>query len=432
LSKVSPSRRAAYEVLHDIEAEGAMSSVLADYDERLSPKDRGLYREIVLGALRKQIALDREIEHFVGGKKLDIAVRVILRIGLFQLRFLDRVPAYSAINESVELARMAKRKSAAGLVNAILRRSTRETPQLEFSDELDRLSVETSHPRWLLERWFKLLGSERAEAIAHANNKLPTHYFRPTLNATATDLDRIEPFKFAVQDGVFSTPKLNDVLLEMLFRGAIYVQDAGSQLVAKSVAKLVQRRVLDVCASPGGKTGLIAMLLKDRREVEIFAGDVTKNRIDILRDSLAAQGCQTVEIRQYNAEEGLPFEKVSFDTVFVDAPCSGTGTIRHNPEIRYRATDVELKRHSDRQLAILRNASELVSVGGILIYSTCSLEEAENEGVVSRFLGENENFAVCDVEMLRQYRTEQSFYRFWPDRDDFDGFFVAALKRLQK
>jgi len=429
LSKVSPSRRAAFEVLHDIEAQGAMSSLLADYGERLSPKDRGLCHGIVLGVLRRQIALDREIDHFAGGKKLDVAVRVILRIGLYQLRHLDRVPAYSAINESVELARIAKRKSAAGFVNAILRRATRDNPQLEFSDDLERISVETSHPRWLLERWTQQVEIDRVEVIARANNEIPTLYFRPTLNATAIDREKFSDHKSAVSEEIYSSPTLNDELLEMLSRGAIYVQDSGSQLVATAVAKIVERRVLDLCASPGGKTGLIAMLLKDRPEVEILAGDVSKNRIDILHESLAAQGCRYVEVRKYNAERELPFEKESFDTVFVDAPCSGTGTIRHNPEIRYRATEAEIARHSTRQLAILRNASELVCHGGTLVYSTCSLEVAENEGVVEQFLGAHKDFDLCEVELDDRYLTPAGHYRLWPDRDECDGFFVAGLRR---
>ncbi len=429
MSKISPSRRAAFEVLHDIEVAGAMSSILADYDERLSSKDRGLSHEIVLGSLRRQIALDREINHFAGGKKLDIAIRVILRIGLYQLRYLDRVPAYSAINESVELARLAKRKSAAGFVNAILRRATRETPRFEYADELDRNSFETSHPRWLIDRWTDSFGPDRAASIAAANNDLPTQFFRPTPNATAKDIELISEYKDPRFDGVFSSPALNDDLLELLFRGAIYVQDAGSQLVATAVSKLIQRRFLDVCASPGGKTGLVAMLCPGR---EIVAGDITKNRVDILHDNLAAQGCSNVQIRQYNAEKNLPFEEESFDTVFVDAPCSGTGTIRHNPEIRYRATDEELVRHSNRQLAILRNASELVDVEGTLVYSTCSLEAAENESVIDRFMSEDERFAVRDVALPERSRTGRGYWRLWPDTDGCDGFFVACLKRVKK
>jgi 16S rRNA (cytosine967-C5)-methyltransferase len=373
--------------------------------------------------------LDREIDRFAGGKKLDVAIRVILRIGLYQLRHLDRVPAYSAINESVELARMAKRKSAAGFVNAILRRATRETPQLEFADELDRIGVETSHPRWLLERWTDSFGQERAANIAAANNEIPKQFFRPTLNATVEDIELLNEYRDARFDGVFSYSTVNDDLLDLLSRGAIYIQDAGSQLVATAVSKFIQRRFLDVCASPGGKTGLIAMLLKDRTDVELVAGDITKNRLDILHDSLDSQGCRNVVVRQYNAEKDLPFDRESLDTVFVDAPCSGTGTIRHNPEIRYRATEDELVRHSNRQLAILRNASELVSAGGTLVYSTCSLEIAENEKVIEQFLGSNNAYELCDVGLDKRFRTELGHYRMWPDRDSCDGFFVAGLRR---
>lgn len=432
MSKVSPARKAAFDVLRAIEVEGAMSSMLAEYDGRLSPKDRGLCHEIVLGVLRRQIALDREIDHFANGKKLDLAIRVILRIGLYQLRHLDRVPAYSAINESVELAKMAKRRSAAGFVNAVLRRATRETPQFDFIDDIDRISFETSHPSWLLERWISSFGGERMASLANANNELPRHFFRPIRNATIEEVAQLEQYRDSRFDHVYSASTLDDLLRDLLTRRAIYLQDAGSQLVAIAVSNLIRSSFLDVCASPGGKTGLIAMLLESRPDVQITAGDVSRKRIDILRENLSAQGCSTVEIYQYDAEIAIPFEVQSFDTVFVDAPCSGTGTIRHNPEIRYRATDAEIERHSARQLRILTNASNLVCSGGSLVYSTCSLEVAENEGVADEFVRENGEFEICEIELDDRFREGTGYYRIWPDHEGCDGFFVASFRRSEK
>lgn len=380
--------------------------------------------EIVLGSLRRQIYLDRLIQKFVGEKKLDRAVRVALRIGIYQLLFLDRIPAFSAINESVELVRKAKKASATGFVNAILRRITGEGLDLKFSDEVDRISVETSHPRWLIERWIGEFGSERAFAIAMANNAEPPLAFRRTARHSDPDIEvigRSSNYVAGCRLGSGDTRRL----IELEREGVIYFQDESSQLVASAAAANSGEYVLDVCAAPGSKTGMLAL----SGRAMIIAGDVTRARLATLRSNLERQGVAGVELCQYDASAGLPFAEAAFDLVIVDAPCSGTGTIRHNPEIRYNLAIGDVVRLSSKQLKIALNASKTLKKGGRMIYSTCSIERDENEDVIRGLLAEQPDLAVTRPDVNERFITDEGFARTFPDRDDMDGFFIAQLTR---
>lgn len=422
---ISPSRTAAFECLSAIDARTAFSAdALAAVEPSLSEKDRGLCHEIVLGSLRRQIYLDRLIQKFVGEKKLDRAVRVALRIGIYQLLFLDRIPAFSAINESVELVRKAKKASATGFVNAILRRITRENLDLTFADEVDRISVETSHPRWLIERWIGEFGSERAFEIAMANNAEPPLAFRRTARHSDPDIEAIgrsSNYVAGCRLGSGDTRRL----IELEREGVIYFQDESSQLVASAAAANAGEYVLDVCAAPGSKTGMLAL----SGRAMIIAGDVTRARLATLRSNLERQGVAGVELCQYDASAGLPFAEAAFDLVIVDAPCSGTGTIRHNPEIRYNLAIGDVVRHSSKQLKIALNASKTLKKGGRMIYSTCSIERDENEDVIRGLLAERPDLAVTRPDVNERFITNEGFARTFPDRDDMDGFFIAQLTR---
>ncbi|MBX7056028.1 MAG: 16S rRNA (cytosine(967)-C(5))-methyltransferase RsmB [Pyrinomonadaceae bacterium] len=422
---ISPSRIAAFECLLAIDGKKAYSAdALATAESSLGEKDRGLCHEIVLGSLRRQIYLDRLITKFAGAKKLDLAVRVALRIGIYQLLFLDRIPAFSAINESVELVRRAKKASATGFANAILRRITREGLELVFDDDIDRISVETSHPRWLIERWIVEFGSERAIELAQANNAEPPLAFRRTARTTNVDLDEVgRPSRYV--PGCRLGTGDSRRLMELERAGVIYFQDESSQLVAAAAVANTGGSTLDVCAAPGSKTGMIRMSGRDL----IVAGDLTDMRLATLRSNLERQGTQGITLCRYDAAAGLPFADNTFDVVIVDAPCSGTGTIRHNPEIRYNLTNEDFVRHSSKQLKIALNASKALKKGGRMIYSTCSIERIENEDVIAGLLAERPDLVVTRPEVNERFITEEGFARTFPDRDDMDGFFIAQLTR---
>lgn len=423
ISKISPTRRAANEVLLKVETKREFTStLLPEYEDQLQPIDRGLCHELVLGTLRRQIYLDRVIDASVGGKRLDIEVRVILRMGIFQLAFLERVPAHAAVNDAVALTNRAKKSSARGLVNAVLRRASRGLPELTFADEFDRISVETSHPRWLIKRWTGQFGADNAAAIAAANNQTPTLAFRRSYKGRDIELSGYESSKIA--DDCYIAESFDAELRRMADVGEIYFQDEASQLVANAVQVNAGESFLDVCASPGGKT--TAIVGKAQQAFSV-AGDITNRRVRLLRETCVKQGLGWINIVQYDAAYSLPFADQTFEVVFVDAPCTGTGTIRHNPEIRYFVEPADIERMRDLQLAILTNAAKLVRPCGRLIYSTCSLEPEENEHVAEAFLAGHPRFQATPPAVPERFLTAEGHARTRPDRDQSDGFFIASF-----
>ena len=394
--------------------------LLPFYEEKLEALDRGLCHELTLGVLRKQLYLDRLIEILTNGKKLDSAVKIILRIALYQLNFLDKIPAHAAINDAVNLTQKAKKTSAKGFVNAVLRRFTRERIGLEFHDEVDKLSIETSHPRWLIEKWIADFGFEQTARLAAANNQTPRLNFRFTAKTT-------EAIKNSL-DGVDLEAE-KKYLRELAVNGKIYFQDEGSQIVGDAVGLKENESFLDVCAAPGSKTTQIQNSKFKTPNLSV-AGDLHWNRVKILQETCRKQGVGGVDIVQYDAENGLPFAEESFDVVLLDAPCTGTGTIRHNPEIRYFLAEKDFRELSGKQLAILRNASKLVKRGGRIIYSTCSLEKEENEEVVGGFSSESADFRPVKPNVPEKFLTADGFARTFPQRDQMDGFFIAVFEKF--
>ena len=430
--KISPARAAAFDILLRIEADKAYSSVLLPiYEADLTAIDRGLCHELTLGTLRRQIYLDRIIDHLTASKKIDVHVRIALRLGLYQLNFLDKIPQYSAINESVNLIQRARKTSAKGFVNAILRRASRERIELAFEDDIDRISVETSHPRWLIEKWIADNGIEAALALANANNEIPGTAFRMTGERSEEGQILIESAtRSRYVEGCYVLGNHDQRVVELVERGEIYLQDEASQIVAQAVPIPENGRFLDVCAAPGGKTGLIAGRYSDKAAL-LAAGDLHWPRVEYLRGNCIRQGAGSVRIFQYDAERALPFAAQSFDAVLVDAPCSGTGTIRHNPELRYSMAPDDLAALASKQLSILNNASNLVRADGTLIYSTCSVEREENEWVCDKFLEQNRNFSSSTPNVDERFVTAEGFARTWPQRDSMDGFFIAAFRRTE-
>ncbi|MGI8495157.1 MAG: 16S rRNA (cytosine(967)-C(5))-methyltransferase RsmB [Pyrinomonadaceae bacterium] len=442
--KVSPARLSAFEILLKIEKESAFSSVLLPlYEEKLEVKDRALCHELTLGVLRNQIYLDWAAQKFSKSKieKFDSEVLTALRLGIYQMLFLDKVPVFAAINESVNLVYLSKKSSAGGMVNAVLRKIEREKPlQIEAKDEIEKLSIETSHPSWLVEHWAENFGLEETKKLAAANNVAPGTVFRLTGKSDEKTVETLRKFGLElvnskIVSNAWRISKPNEMFRVFADEGRIYFQDESSQLVGQIINLKKSESFLDVCAAPGSKTTYIsAFQASDRESVDnksnIFAGgDKHFHRLRVLRENCRRVGAENVSIAAYDAEYALPFKEETFDCVLVDAPCSGTGTIRHNPEIKYFLKPEDLIELPLKQLVILENASKVLKIGGRLIYSTCSLECSENEGVIEKFISGNADFKISSNGIPDRFLTSEGFARTFPQRDDTDGFFIAMLEK---
>ncbi len=392
-----------------------------------------------MGVLRRQLWLDRLIEHYANRKVagLDESVRIVLRIGLYQLRFLSRVPASAAVNESVNLVHFARLRSAGSLVNAVLRRAVREPevdPASNLHDPLERLSVATSHPSWLLERWSEAFGVEEAEAFACANNEPAPIAFR-VVNSRAQEADVCERLRAAgaelvpskVAAGAWRISEAGRLMWELAAAGKIYIQDEASQLVALLLDVQPGQRVLDLCAAPGSKTTQLADLSLD--SAMVVASDLHEHRLRTVISSAQLQRLKSIHCVALDGLQPLPLLEGSFDRVLVDAPCSGTGTLRRNPEIRWRISPADIQDLAGRQKQLLRNAARVVRPGGRLVYSTCSVERNENEDVAQTFLENNETFRLVELAIDPKLHTSLGAARTWPHREDTDGFFVCAFER---
>lgn len=439
---VAPSRVVACEVLRRVEDEGAYASVLlvaATAD--LRPADRALAYELVLGTLRRRLWLDKCIERFADGRhveSLDVPLRQALRLGLYQLRFLSRIPPSAAVNESVNLAYHYRLRSAAGFVNAVLRRAVREPeydPLADVRDDLERAAVATSHPAWLIERWSRSFGLEETLRFAHANNRVPPTAFRiNTLLVDQEDLlrrlaaDGVLVAPSAVAPGAWRVAQGDGAQLQAFFRaGLIYLQDEASQLVPVVLDAQPGERILDVCAAPGSKATQTAIRMRD--EGQLIAGDLHLSRLQNLREAATRQKLRCLRALAFDAEAALPFAGESFDRVLVDAPCTGTGTLRHNPEIRWRISAGDSADLARRQQRILASAAPVVKPGGRLVYSTCSVEPEENEEIIAAFLAAHREYKPVSATLPEELCTATGAARTWPHRQDTDGFFLAVLER---
>jgi 16S rRNA (cytosine967-C5)-methyltransferase len=436
---VSPARLAAFEILSRVEDGAYASILLAQKEQELDHRDRALCHELVKGVLRWQLWLDRLAEYFTKrpSEDIDAAIRLILRLGLYQLRFLSRVPASAIVNESVNLVHRARLRSAGALVNAVLRRVAREPdvdPARDITEPNERLAVTTSHPIWLIERWTRAFGSDETEAFARANNQPAPIAFR-VVNQRVSEEEviaklraggaKLEPSKIS-KHAWRITGNDGRLLSELVAAGRVYVQDEASQMVAEVLNAQTGERVLDLCAAPGSKTTQIADRMNGSGTV--IASDLHAHRLRTVADTAKLHDLKNIQPLVLNGLDPLALKERSFDRVLVDAPCSGTGTLRRNPEIRWRITADDIDDLSARQNQLLLNASRVVKPGGRLVYSTCSVEPDENESVVQTFLENNINFLLLDLPFGNAL-TIPGTARTWPQHQDTDGFFVASFQR---
>ncbi len=451
---IAPARLAAYRTLQAIAAGQAdLAGALARTREGLDdPRDRALAGEIAAGTLRWQAAFDHVIAAFSGRPvaRLDVEVLTILRLSIFQLLHLDRVPAAAVVDDAVELVRKSGKRSASGFVNALLRRVSRERQHLPLPAQpsdaaahrdraLDYLSITLSHPRWLSERWLDRYGYDAATTWAQFDNVAAPLTLRVnTLVTTRADAIgalaavgvETEPTRFASQGLVVRSG--NPLLTPLAHSGLFVVQDEASQLVGEFVGARPGNVVFDVCASPGGKTTQMAADM--RGEGRIVAADVRGRRVDLLVRTIREVGAKNVRVVQADARAALPVRAGLFDVALLDAPCSGLGTLRRDPDIRWRRPESDLGPLATAQSAMLERAADIIKPGGRLIYATCSSEPEENDDIVDRFLTSHPEFELstpAEVESVRPLLDDNGFLRTLPFRHGLEGFFAARLVRAQ-
>jgi len=446
----APARIAAFHALRAVtEGHADLPAALALSRQTLSDeRDRALAAEIVTGTERWQRSLDVLVEHFARRPvaTIDRDVLCILRLSLYQLLHLDRVPASAAVDDAVDLARYARKTSAAGFVNAVLRATLRQRQRLPLpgrpGSATDReaalayLGITHSHPDWLVARWLDRYGFEAAERWVRFNNETP----RLTLCVNTLRSRREDVAAALAGAGVETepTPYAPDGLIVISGNplrapadGSFFVQDEASQLVSHAVAARRGDRILDLCASPGGKT--VAMAADMRDTGLLVACDVRPRRVNLLRQTVRASGAASVRLVRVPAAGGLPFQR-RFDRVLVDAPCSGLGTIRRDPDIRWRRAERDLHGFAQQQLTLLRRAAAVVDTGGRLVYATCSSEPEENEHVVDTFLSEHPDFTLLDLRdenpaAIAPLLDARGMLRTLPFAHGLEAFFAAAVER---
>lgn len=447
MAAVSAARKAAFDVLLAVERGRAHSDDLlrGRAVEKLSAVDKNLTTALVLGVLRWQIRLDHELRALLAkpNAKLDDEVRVALRLGALQLRAMDRIPAWSAIDESVELTKYAGHRFASRMVNAVLRKLAEAERPAWKADSVEELALAEAHPEWMVERWARFYGLEAARAVcAHGQRQ-------PAVAIRVTNLDSEAELASAGvelrQGELLNQSRIvihGDVTATEAFRaGRVRVQDEGSQLVTELAGR--GKSILDLCAAPGGKTLILAERNAGSRVVACEASDV---RLERMRERMRAAGAQ-VELRLADAAKWD--EEAAFDVVLADVPCSGTGTLGRNPEIRHRLREEDLPRQAERQRAILGAALQAAKPGGQVLYSTCSLEPEENDEVVRAALAERTDVRLISLaeriaellsegvlsaegaERLAACVAPEGWLRLPPGLLGTDGFFVARIQRTR-
>ena len=437
------TRRTALEVLVRVARERGFADVLLGHRlAGFAAPDRRLVTQMVLGTIAWQGRLDYELAR-VSSRPLDAItaeVLAVLRMALYQLRILSRVPPHAAVDTAVSLARECGGEGAARFVNGILRNVLRRgvAPPAREHDEVGYLTVIHSHPRWLVERFIEWFGIQRAEALLAANNQAAPNVLRLNLSRGSADeltaqLER-EGFDVATRGRfpetiVLGTAPLFDA--DALRDGVCYPQAEASQLVARLLAPAHGASVADCAAAPGGKSTHLAELVGPGGRV--VALDLNYAGLKKTRGLAAHLGHRNVAVVRADAANALPLRPASFDCVLLDAPCTGTGTMREHPEIRWRLAAGDFKRMAELQRCMIEQAATLVRPRGALVYSVCSLAPDEGAGVVGNFLARHHEFAVnvppALGDSLAGLIDDDGYLQTRPDRGGLDGFFAARLTR---
>jgi 16S rRNA (cytosine967-C5)-methyltransferase len=441
-------RQSACETLLRIRKEGGFADRLIDSELSngvLSGPDRGLYAELVFGVLRRQGTLDHILQQLLDKPmiELDPQALIILRIGLYQLTCLDRIPESAAVNESVNLAKLIT-PGTSGLINAVLRNYLRRRDTISFPDistaPAAAIAARCSQPEWLAEQWLDQLGGIEAEQLAEASSQQPSLTLRVNTLRSSREQLLLEFENQGISAttcrfspaGIIVTGRHTITTLPGFEGGLFAVQDEASQVAGMLLGAEAGERIWDACAAPGGKSGCLAQQMDDRGE--LIATDISRSKLTRVQETMRRLGISCLSTAVADLHQPDTFPDGSFDRILLDAPCSGLGVIRRNPEAKWRLFSGDITRLAAVQKTLLKNAATRLKPGGVLLYSTCSTSEAENEEVVEEFLSQHPGFVLENLNELFPKWTELfTFYgmlRTWPHRHGMDGFFAARIKQL--
>lgn len=446
------SRSLALQVLTAVEQDGAYSNLLLNgalQKSGLSGPDAGLATELVYGTIQRLNTIDFLLEPFVtkGMGKLAPWVRNLLRLSFYQLYYLDRIPPHAVVNEAVNLAKKRGHQGISGMVNGVLRNVLRRKEELKLPEGLSavqRIALEHSHPEWLVARWLEQYGEQTTEAICRANNEPPSISIR--VNRAKTSRDKMlqllkeqglsaAPSRLA-QDGIVVEGGGNMALTSWYREGLISVQDESSMLVAEALNPEADMSVLDCCAAPGGKTCHIAEMMQGSGRV--LANDIHSHKAKLVEDQANRLGLTNIDISTGDASRlGERLERNSFDRILLDAPCSGLGVIRRKPDLKWAKTAGDIAEIAGIQSSLLDTAGDLLKPGGLLVYSTCTIEPRENVEMVSSFLNRHPEFQLAEDKpsgwetgpLAAAGARGSMGLQILPQDAHSDGFYIARLRK---
>lgn len=425
-------REKALQIINDVLYKGAFleESLEILKKSNIDERDYNFIKEITTGVIRNRTYLDYviKINSRVKIKRIHKIILSILEMAIYQMYFLDKVPDYSIVDESVNLAKIYGNRGSISFTNGILRSiSKKDAPQVKIEDSIDNLSTFYSHPKFYTEYFYNNYGEEFTKKLLKANNEMPPFTIRVnTLKTSKSDLmSNLKELGFEIEETVYDNalnilnPK-GIIDTKYFDEGHFYVQDLGSILVASFLNPRENSSLLDLCAAPGGKTTHLAELMNNTGE--IMACDKSQGKIKLIQENAKRLGVKNIETRVNDARVLNKDFIDKFDYVLVDAPCSGTGLYRKKPDIKWNKDLEDIKSLAEIQLEILDKAKDYVKEGGELLYSTCSLSKIENEDVVNKFLENNKNFKI---KKLR----DRDVLKLFPSTDGSDGFSISLMEK---
>jgi 16S rRNA (cytosine967-C5)-methyltransferase len=446
--KTKSVRELALEILLQIEKNQAYSNLLLNQkvnEANLNRKDVGLLTEIVYGTIQRKNTIDFYLEPYIkNSKKIELWVKVLLRLSCYQMVFLDRVPAHAILNDAVEIAKKKSHRGIAGMVNGVLRNLQRNDLRNlnEIKDNEERMAIELSHPKWLVRRWMKQFGEKVTRQMCEVNLTPPQVTVRVNkMNATVEEmLQQLTDEGLTVEKGDLSPDAIkvlngNVPQTKSFKEGAITIQDESSMLVGRALQPKQNEMILDSCAAPGGKSTHIAELMNGTGN--LVSVDLHEHKVKLIANAANRLHLKNVTVKTMDSRKlQEEYENEFFDRILVDAPCSGFGVIRRKPDIKWTKKEQDINNLATIQRQILDSVAPLLKKGGTLIYSTCTLDNEENEQVVQSFLSENKTFSLDNTimdampsQLSEHVKNNNGMIQLLPHFFQSDGFFIACLTK---